>query len=209
MGKEIADRQGFRDYFSNVGSKAGFVIGGYSYLYRSFKMQHILYRPSASAFVRRPAIPRYMYPTGQSLYELSRKAARRNNATRQHDSTGICFAGDYIEDFLDRLSDKIQGKTTLDWEPLAVLVEMLSSEEYVKIGGAPQVVKVYSHRNTLPYGILWRKPNYIDTPEEASKSVFVFGRPLMHYERTTWPILDAENLAEPIYPLQAIKPLFR
>lgn len=208
MGNEIADKAGFKWYFSSVGLKAGFVVGGYSHQYNSFKMSHVLYKPSVNAFVKRPPIYRYVSASGDAIYTRSRKEAKRNGYSRLAGDSGVCVAGDYIEEFLEALSLKLKGKLALDMEPLEVLVQMLKGGKYEKIGGAPQIVKAYSYLSTLPIAVLWPKPSYIESPNGTSKSVFVFGRPLMHYERTTWPIIDADNVGTPIYPLQNVKPIF-
>jgi hypothetical protein len=76
MGHEISDRKGFRDYFSGVGTKAGFVVGGYSHQYQSYQLAHILYRSSVGKFVKRPAIRRFKSAGGTFHYVRSAAAAR-------------------------------------------------------------------------------------------------------------------------------------
>lgn len=174
-------------------------------MHQAFKMAHIMYRRRSNAFVRRLPIRRYKSAGGTFHYIRSAAATRIRRPT---DSTSVCIVGDYIDDFLDRLSKKVGTKAALDMEPLEVLIDMLRSEKYPAIGGAPQVVKAYRHRNTLPMGVLWKKPDYIEGPEDTKKSVFIFGRPLMGYERTLGLILDPDNLGEPIHPVTSIKPIF-
>lgn len=206
MGQEISDKKGFTDYFTNAGVKAGFVVGGYSHLHQEFKMAHIVYRSRSNAFVRKSAIRRYKSAGGKFHY-IRTAAAERTK--RPADSTSICIVGDYIDEFLIRLSEKVGNKVMLDMEPLEVLIDMLRSEKFSKIGGAPQVVKAYRHQHTLPIGVLWTKPNYVIGPEHSKKSVFIFGRPLMGFERTLGLVLDPDDLGQPIHPVTSIKPVFR
>jgi len=80
------------------------------------------------------------------------------------------------------------GKLTsggLDMEPLAVLRDMIRSEEYNSIGGPPQVVKVYRHMTCSPFGVYW--------PDRHSGQISVLGRPLLNYERPNLGVLDPDT----------------
>jgi hypothetical protein len=44
-------------------------------------------------------------------------------------------------------------KMPFDMEPFEVLRDMLRSNQYSSIGGAPQLVKIYEHMNATPFGV--------------------------------------------------------
>ena len=59
------------------------------------------------------------------------------------------------------------------------------------------MLKVYKSRTILPFAFKWR--------DGREKKTYLYGRPLLDYERTTFPILDPENLSEVLYPLEHIR----
>ncbi|MNJ74399.1 hypothetical protein D3C77_713260 [compost metagenome] len=61
--------------------------------------------------------------------------------------------------------------------PAAAFFEVLSSEKFRDIGGAPQVTKVYEHMNLQHFGVYW-PPN---VPNEE-QDIFLRGRRLKSYE---------------------------
>ena len=138
MGREISDKKGFTEYFSSVGIKAGFIVGGYSHVHQCFKMAHILYRRKSDAFVRRPPIRRYKSAAGTFHYVRSAAASK---IKKPPDVTSVCVIGDYIDECLNRLSGRVGTKDALDMEPLQVLVEMLRSKSRSK--------KILSRMNRL------------------------------------------------------------
>jgi hypothetical protein len=104
----------------------------------------------------------------------------------------LVFTGDYKKEFYERLVKLLRSKKKLqsggfDMEPLEVLRDMLRSGQYDKIGGAPQLIKVYKHMNCRPYGIFW--------PTAGDKKVNLLGRPLLDYEMSEFLILDPDTLA--------------
>ena len=62
------------------------------------------------------------------------------------------------------------------------------------IGGSSQLLKVYRYCSVLPFTVRWGSP---------VSRVHLFGRPLLHFEITTLPILDPSNMSV-AYPLQSI-----
>jgi hypothetical protein len=76
-------------------------------------------------------------------------------------------------------------KVPFDMEPFEVLRDMLRSNRYSSIGGAPQLVKIYEHMNATPFGVYW--------PSKDSGEATMLGRPLLNYERPSWGILDPDN----------------
>jgi len=107
----------------------------------------------------------------------------------------VSFTGDYTEDAKDRLVTLLKDKNKLsnghlDMEPFEVLRDMLQErdeDKYPLIGGAPQLVKVYKHMNRTPIAVKWQ----IDKKNVIS----LLGRPLLDYEKTSFPIIDPETNA--------------
>jgi hypothetical protein len=102
------------------------------------------------------------------------------------------FIGDNVPDAMRRLYAKLNDREKLntgglDMEPLEVLTEMCEAPEYDKIGGPPQLVKVYSYANVLPINVLW--------PRDKPTYVAHFGRPLLSYEGSRYACLDLNDLS--------------
>ncbi|WP_353496321.1 hypothetical protein [Vibrio sp. CB1-14] len=70
----------------------------------------------------------------------------------------------------------------MQMEPFEVLREFICDEGKPYIGGAPQIYKVYSHMNVLPYNIYW--------PSKDSGQVAFSGRALMPFERNEYLAFD-------------------
>jgi hypothetical protein len=70
-------------------------------------------------------------------------------------------------------------------EPFEVLRDIIRSEKFPSVGGSPQVVKIYEHMNTVPFGVYW--------PDRASGQISVLGRPLMAYEKVGYSVIDPDN----------------
>lgn len=103
----------------------------------------------------------------------------------------IAFAGDYVEEARTRLVEILREREKLtvggfDMEPFEVLRDMLRDDQHPYIGGPPQLVKVYRHMNSLPFGVYW--------PDRESGQVSLLGRPLLNYETSTYKVLDPDTL---------------
>jgi hypothetical protein len=114
-----------------------------------------------------------------------------SNAWSGDDSKRILIAGDYRHEVHARLAEKLKNKGKLtrgsfDMEPFEVLRDMIRTREYPTLGGAPQVLKIYEHMNSLPYAVFW--------PDRQSGHVTLLGRPLLDYEITERLILDPDTL---------------
>lgn len=98
----------------------------------------------------------------------------------------IGFAGEGYQDFFSGLGKLVaKRKTELNYEPLEVLAEIIYKQgKGSTIGGSPQLVKVYRHRNYLPYAVKKNK-------EEGAA---LFGRPLLDYEKTIYPIISINDI---------------
>ena len=103
----------------------------------------------------------------------------------------LVFAGDYEDEFKSRLMRLLKNRNKhnrggFDMEPFEILRDMIRNNTFNAIGGAPQLVKVYKHQNTLPFGILW--------PNDGSYQVNLLGRPLLEYEMTKYLIVNPDTL---------------
>nr|WP_298682331.1 hypothetical protein [uncultured Dongia sp.] len=99
----------------------------------------------------------------------------------------VGFVGDKRNLFFEKLGRLMLARNTvLNYQPLEALAQILEGENIDSpIGGSPQVVKVYRHRNYLPYAI---RKKYTERDE-----ITLFGRPLLKYERTFYPIVSLDR----------------
>jgi hypothetical protein len=103
----------------------------------------------------------------------------------------IAIAGDMSEVVRKAIHKKMNdvGKKVgdgFDMEPFQVLCEIIRTDAHPAIGGPPQLIKIYKHLNTMPYGIFW--------PDKQSKKITYLGRPILEYEMIPYPILDPDTL---------------
>jgi hypothetical protein len=103
----------------------------------------------------------------------------------------FAFTGDYEAEFRERLIEllKERGKIEgggFDMEPLEVLRNMLRSNAFDQIGGAPQIMKVYKYSSCMPYAVFW--------PDREAAAVSLLGRPLLDYEQSDYLVLDPDTL---------------
>jgi len=127
-------------------------------------------------------------------YDHGRKEFVDRSTNMLRDPSGkkvLSIAGDYQSDYRESLIQLLRRKNKLesvgfDMEPLEVLRDMLRSNSFDLIGGAPQIVKVYQYCSLQPYAIFW--------PDRASGKVNILGRPLLHYEKLPYLVLDPDTL---------------
>jgi hypothetical protein len=82
-----------------------------------------------------------------------------------------------------------EQQTVLNFQPLEALSILLKRQDrHSAIGGSPQVVQVYRHRNFLPYAV--RMSSKVQTTS-------LFGRPLLPYERTFYPVINLDRFGQP------------
>jgi hypothetical protein len=121
----------------------------------------------------------------------------------------LIVLGDYRPDYMRKLSDVLHARypgtgkwlrksIDLQFEPLEALNELLldaaTPTSRLRIGGAPQAVKIYPHSNVLPLTI--RR-----TPSDH----FTFGRELAPWEKTEFPVADLSNgTTRFLYPMKQI-----
>lgn len=142
-----------------------FILAGYSWAEESFKIWILKYDKHRDQFI----------------YETPRTIMRNK----------IAVAGDDKGKIRHRIHTlmKERGKVIgdgMDMEPFEVLRDKIREESNPSIGGPPQIVKVYSHMNTMPYGVFW--------PTRESKEIAFLGRPILSYEMVPYPILDPDDL---------------
>ncbi|CAN5588176.1 hypothetical protein BH10PSE14_BH10PSE14_33700 [soil metagenome] len=101
----------------------------------------------------------------------------------------VGFIGDEYAAYFKILGNLInKQQTELNFQPLEALSILLRSQDRNSaIGGSPQVVKVYRHRNYLPYAI---------RTASTDDGVTLFGRPLLSYERTFYPVIALDRFGE-------------
>jgi hypothetical protein len=106
--------------------------------------------------------------------------------------TPISVTGDDVPEIRKRIYDKLarKGKSAssgIDMEPFEVLRDKIRESSNSAIGGPPQIIKIYKHMNTMPYGVFW--------PDHKSKQVTYLGRAILDYEIIPYPIIDPDTLA--------------
>lgn len=142
-----------------------FIFAGYSWASQQFKIWLIKYDKHTDQFI---------HETPQTIMKNL-----------------IAVTGDDVKEIRKRIHDKIvaNGKTSgdgMDMEPFEILRDKIREQSNDAIGGPPQIVKIYKHMNTLPYGVFW--------PDGNSKQVTFLGRPVLDYEMVPFPILDPDTL---------------
>jgi hypothetical protein len=182
-------RGAWRDYdldaFETDVRKTRFLLGGWSWKRNRFLTSAILYNSKKNEF---------------TAYRPTKTIKRLNLADGE-----FCVAiGNYNAEFFERLVDVIAEKNlrSLNYEPLDIVVEMLRTDKFTNrrseealysrsdkagaIGGAPQAIKIYQHANVRTLAVRW-------PVSSAKKTVTLFGRPHLKYERTTLPIYDCDE----------------
>jgi hypothetical protein len=133
-------------------------------------------------------------------YTASDRGIWRGLGIPQSSAAPIRMVGDYIPEFQAALRDKLGSEVKvakvngesmkLNHEPLTVLAEMLRDPKFTdrkkegsgKIGGAPQVTKVYPFLRTVNFAVEW---------DVGPKFVYsIKGRVIADYELFTVPGLD-------------------
>lgn len=151
---------------------AVFMLSGYSWRQKRFRIWTLHYDSNISRFTFRPSSP---WPAQGSHHKE------------------IVYIGDHevIEDAKFRLTSLLAlngklGTGGLDMEPLEIMRDMLRSNLYPSIGGSPQVVKIYEHQNVNVFPVYW--------PDKLSQQRTALGRPLLEYESARSRIIDPDNI---------------
>lgn len=162
---------------------AKFMLSGYSWKAKAFRVWTLHYDGSISGFTFRPAAEWSNQPFGSHKM--------------------IAYVGDeaVIEAAKTNLVALLRerGKLTsgsFDMEPFEVLRDLVRGGAHPSIGGPVQLVKIYEHANAVPVGVYW--------PDKPTGLVSVLGRPLMSYEKLPWGVLDPDS-PDRAYPAPALE----
>jgi hypothetical protein len=103
----------------------------------------------------------------------------------------LVVVGDSVIEARSRLESLLAGRGKraaggFDMEPLEVLIGMIRQGVDRSIGGPPQVLKIYRHMNTQPFGVYW--------PNRESRGIAVLGRPLLEYEQPNTGVIDPDTM---------------
>lgn len=164
---------------------AEFLFGGYSWQKKMFELWLIHFDQSIGGFAARPA-----GAVGYSTRAGFVRIAQGRNSVQQVGL--VAFAGDQARVAKDKLQVLLKARTPaqihdpLDWEPLAVVRDMLRDPARAHtIGGPPQVLKVYQYPCAEPFAVKWTT----DSPK-----IFLQGREFLGYERTERFVIDPDTM---------------
>ena len=123
----------------------------------------------------------------------------------------LVFIGDYKRQYTEILGSVLRNKygdkqppgghrevIDLHYEPIEALHVLLGEAKdkgnFPAIGGAPQLVKVYSHASSLPFVI-----------RTSAADHYLLGRKLFDWEKTEYPILNLHSQPPSVlYPMSEI-----
>jgi hypothetical protein len=179
-----------KDRNQPVAAEARFIIAGYCWRSAQFRLWQFRYNNTLRT---------YVHSNHKSLSGMANKPVvaigdpnytAQQIASRSHNRTQLDF--DVQREFYARLVKLIialgtQSRPGLDMEPLEVLVEMIRTNVSPHIGGAPQLIKVYSYSKVQPFGCFWPWDDGI--PHRS-----LMGRPLMDYEEFDVPFINCQTL---------------
>ena len=170
------------DYHGNLEETADLIFGGYSWIYKTFKMWNYFYSPSQRIFIKNPGFKNYLglgrliligdNNLKKDFKERLRKLVLQKYGVADNTSTEHHF---YMEPF-----EVIRDMLKEQWE-----AQQKRSEKYRTIGGAPQMIKVYQYMNSRPVGMYW--------PEKSNdnfKNRTLLGRRLFDFEDTEYWFMD-------------------
>ena len=171
-----------------------FIFGGYSWVFKSFDIWNIAYDHKLKKMIAMPAKYAITNPQAKKLFIGSHNTAFLSSNTNLGK---ICFGGDQADEarkrFISHMTRKFSENpnmlknSKLDWEPFEVLRDMLKDPNKAHtIGGAPQIIKIYQHMNTMPLAVYW--------PRKSEGQIFLNGRPVFDYENIDNWIIDPETL---------------
>lgn len=147
-----------------------FLVAGWSWKLGAFRSWLLHYDASIKRFTLRPT----------------------QSWTGSNQDKFLAITGDYADEYKAKLVSLLREKGKLqqggfDMEPLEVLRDMLRENSYDKIGGAPQVTKIYKYSNAKPFAIFW--------PNKESGNINLSGRPLLDYEQSEYGVLDPDTMS--------------
>ncbi|MFC7048329.1 hypothetical protein [Emcibacter nanhaiensis] len=152
--------------------EAVFVLSGYSWKMKEFRIWKLHFDSNIDKFTFRPTTP------WQGQNDNSKKVIAFNG-----DEDAVAEAKDMLVEML-KSKDKID-KGSFNMEPFCILRDIIRSNRFPSVGGPIQMVKIYEHANVAPVGIFW--------PTKEDGNICIFGRPIMDYEKMPWGIIDPDN----------------
>lgn len=159
-------------------AEVSFILAGYSCKTQSFKIWTVYFHEQSNEFQFREASKHRKKGGGNKYY---------------------AFIGDDANLANERVYELLNNRNRIEtpgmiMEPLEVLIEFIRDDAKPYIGGCPQIYKIYTHLNTLPYNIYW--------PNRESKTIAFGGRALLPYERNEYLAIDPDTfeVAAPEWP---------
>ena len=153
----------------------------------------------------RPVISQIKYDGGPRNYVASYPRFPRAKGAALYRTSQFAMIGDLRPQYFSSLAAvmDIAHADRFDMEPFTALSRILADPTFTdrraalggKIGGAPQLLKVYPFYRTVEFGVYW--------PNRALGKLHLNGRELFDYEKVSIPRIDAETL-ELDYPLEGL-----
>lgn len=155
-----------------------FILAGYSWLLAAFKIWTVYFDSRTNEFKFKEASLHKKKGGGNKYFSFIGDDANLANERAYE---------------LLRERNRVKSKG-MKMEPFEVLVEFIRDASKPYIGGCPQIYKVYSHLNTLPYNIYW--------PNREAETIAFGGRMLLPFERNEFLAFDPDTfeVAKPVWP---------
>lgn len=133
------------------------IFAGYSWRYKMFKIWRSVYDDDSKEF---------------KMISENRNCSKIFPGVKH-----VSYIGDehYLAMKMLHLTTHDITSERLGMSPLIPLVQICEDARFTSIGGAVQMLKIYSHMNILPHNVLWKNGDKLD--------ITYFGRPLLAYER--------------------------
>ena len=150
-------------------AESQFILAGYSWQYSTFKIWTVYFDNPYNEFKFREASTHRKKAGGNKYFAFIGDDANLANERA-------------YEILRERGRVKLSG---MEMEPFEIILEFIRDPKKPYIGGCPQIYKIYTHLNTLPYNIYW--------PNRASRKLAFGGRILLPYERNEFLAMDPET----------------
>ncbi|WP_288985509.1 hypothetical protein [uncultured Pseudoalteromonas sp.] len=155
-----------------------FILAGYSWKCQSFRIWTVYFHEQSNSFRFREASKHIKKGGGNKYFSfIGDDANLANEATYK----------------LLESRNRIESEGMI-MEPFEILIDFIRDETKPYIGGSPQIYKIYSHLNTLPYNIYW--------PNREANTLAFGGRQLLPYERNEFLAMDPDTfkIGQPEWP---------
>lgn len=157
---------------------AYFIFCGYSWKEAEFKIWIMRYTPTIDEKTGKPS----------GIFRFQKASHSHGNI--------IAAIGDHVKEAKNAICALARSRQILpgvgfDMEPFEVLRDFCRDDTKPHIGGSPQILKIYKHMNSMPYGVYW--------PNKQSNERTLFGRPLIDYEMPNYMMLDPDTLTTEDY----------